>query len=397
MALQVSPSIMTESLMRDFDVGAAVLGIMAAVYFYSYTAMQIPSGFSLDSFGPRRLLALASFICALGAFFFGFSHHILTAALGRFFMGFGSAFAFIGVLTVAARWFPSRYFAFLTGIAQFLAALGALFGELPLAALVNAYGWREVIIALSFIGVFLSACCFWIIRDHKDPKYKAVSHHHLLRESRAIFKNTQTLWIAMYSFCSWGPVVVFASLWGVPYLMVRYQMSNVWAAFACAMIWIGVGLASPLIGYVSDAIRRRKLPIFLTAIIGFFASLIMLYIPNLPLAFVFILLFLIGIASSGQILCFALVKDITIPWVTSTAIGLNNMAVVAGGAILQPLVGFFLHIFWDGNIANGIPVYSVENYQLGLTIVPLCFFIATCISIFCIRETYCQGVYRNDR
>ena len=52
--LRVAPSVMVEELMRDFAVGAAVLGNLSAAYFYGYAGMQIPVGLLLDRFGPRR-------------------------------------------------------------------------------------------------------------------------------------------------------------------------------------------------------------------------------------------------------------------------------------------------------------------------------------------------------
>ena len=44
--------------MRDFAVGAGVLGNLSAAYFYGYAGMQIPVGLLLDRFGPRRLIAV---------------------------------------------------------------------------------------------------------------------------------------------------------------------------------------------------------------------------------------------------------------------------------------------------------------------------------------------------
>lgn len=69
MVLQVSPSIMTRNLMYDFHVGAATLGVMASVYFWSYTLMQTPVGLLFDRFSGRVLIAGAVFICSVGALF----------------------------------------------------------------------------------------------------------------------------------------------------------------------------------------------------------------------------------------------------------------------------------------------------------------------------------------
>ncbi|HKJ52514.1 MAG TPA: MFS transporter, partial [Gammaproteobacteria bacterium] len=41
---RVSPSVMTDELMREFAVGGAALGSLSAFYFYAYASIQLPVG-----------------------------------------------------------------------------------------------------------------------------------------------------------------------------------------------------------------------------------------------------------------------------------------------------------------------------------------------------------------
>jgi fucose permease len=77
--LRVAPSVMVEELMRDFSVGAAVLGHLSAAYFYGYAGMQIPVGILLDRFGPRRLMTVAAFVCAGGCVLFATAETLSAA------------------------------------------------------------------------------------------------------------------------------------------------------------------------------------------------------------------------------------------------------------------------------------------------------------------------------
>ncbi|QVL57027.1 MAG: MFS transporter [Simkaniaceae bacterium] len=394
MGLQVSPSIMTRNLMYEFKVGAASLGVMASFYFYSYTLMQIPVGLLFDRFNARGLITGAVLLCSIGTFFFAFTHSIAWASFGRFLMGIGSAFAFVGVLVMAARWFSAKYFAFLVGTAQFLAALGALGGELPLSAMLEHWRWRVVMIFLGSIGIFLTLFCFMIIRDNPYQDRHIPKKHDLFRELKEIVKSAQTWWVALYAFCGWGPVAVFAALWGVPYLRVRFQVPTTYAALAMALLWIGIGLTSPFIGWLSNKIGKRRPLIIICAVIGLICSLILFYLPGITFGLSFIFLFGMGVAAGGQILSFALVKDNNRPSIVGTAFGLNNMAVVAGGALFQPFVGFLLQVLWDGSKDGwGVPVYSIVNYHLGLIVVPACFLLGVISSVFFIKETYCRPKY----
>ena len=63
---RLAPAVMTQELMRDFDISAAALGNLSGFYFYSYWVMQIPTGILADSWGPRRLLTFGAFGSAVG-------------------------------------------------------------------------------------------------------------------------------------------------------------------------------------------------------------------------------------------------------------------------------------------------------------------------------------------
>lgn len=393
MALQVSPSIMTNQLMAEFGINASVLGIMASCYFYSYTAMQIPSGLLYDRFGPRSLISIATAVCSLGALFFGLSHSVFLLGVGRFLLGIGSAFAFVGVLAIAARWFAPSLFALFVGITQLLAGIGAMSGALPLAYAVDHLGWRSTMTILGYTGLLLAIFCVIFIRNYPPEEKETPTDHYrlgFLRSFKEVIYQGQTWSLGVYSFSNWAPALILAALWGVPYLMTKYSIPNTKAALAVSMFWVGGVAVSPFLGWISDKIQRRKSLLTFCTALGLVASLLLLFSPNLPFSCVFILLFCLGAASSGNILCFAVAKDNNRPSVTSTAMGFNNMAVVLGGAVFQPIVGWVLAKLWTGEMQNGVPFYTTHSYTMGLTTVPICYLLGLIASVFFIKETFCK-------
>lgn len=396
MALQVSPSVMTSELMRDLHVDAAGLGLMAGFYFYSYTVMQIPAGMLYDRFSCRWMITFGIGICVLGALFFSTSQTAVLAASGRFSMGIGSAFAFIGVLVVAGRWFPLHYFAFLVGVAQFLAAIGAG-GEVLLATTVSKIGWRETIESMVVVGGILTLFIVLIVRDypkdHKPVKVEEKKSYGLKQSLGFVVGSIQTWWIALYAFACWAPIAAFGSLWGVPYLMESYGMGKHDAALATGMIWLGLAIAAPILGGLSNWLGRRCVLLNTCAATGFISAMAVIYAPHLPYWLLCIFMLGFGFATAGQILTFALVKDNNRSEVTATAIGVNNMAVVAGGALFQPLIGFLLRFNWQGGMENGVPTYLAPSYHVALCVVPLCFLLAWLASRCFIDETYCRSKY----
>ena len=53
--LRVTPAVMTAELMQAFNISATALGNLSAFYFYSYVAMQIPTGILADIWGVPYL------------------------------------------------------------------------------------------------------------------------------------------------------------------------------------------------------------------------------------------------------------------------------------------------------------------------------------------------------
>jgi len=178
--------------------------------------------------------------------------------------------------------------------------------------------------------------------------------------------------IGIYAFCNWGPLMIFAGLWGISFLHVKYQIPHNEAAGLINFLWVGLMIGSPFIGWICTKLPLRNTLMLLTSLFGAISSYAILFIPlsNQVLPF---FLFLLGVASSGQILSFDAIKEQNPSNHTATAIGFNNMALVSGSTILQPLSGWILQQQWDHTLVNNIPQFSVENYTTALTIMPLAF------------------------
>ena len=389
--LQVAPSVMAEPMMQTFKVSAEGFGVISAFYFYAYAPMQLPAGLLFDRYGPRKLMTSALILCALGSFFFASTDIIFTAAIGRFLIGIGSAFSFIGVLVLVSRWFPPQYFAILAGIAQLMSSVGAIFGEVPLAALIGQVGWRHASFILAITG-FLLALLFWFfIRDYPHQTTQSLPKRNFRDEwfrLMEVCSRSYTWLIGAYAFSIWTPIAVFAALWGVPYLQEKYQVGVVIASGLCSMIWLGIGVGSPLLGWISDRFCSRRLSLITSSVFGLSSTIILLYVPNVPIGWMYLVLFMLGFGAGGQTVSFAVVNDNNPDHLVGTASGFNNLSVLLGGAIFQPLVGVFLQKSYDWQIVDSVHVYSVSSYQNALFVMPCCYFASLILALWLIKESY---------
>src|SRR3989338_7867051 len=168
--LRVAPSVVTNELMLTYHIGAAALGNLTAFYYYIYSPMQLPVGLLMDRYGPRRLLTIATATCAIGTFLFTYTHYLWVAQVGRFLTGFGSAFAFVGVLKLATIWLPPQRFAMIAGLATTLGQIGGMVGVITLTALVNHGGWQSTFYLMAYIGVGLTILMYAVLRDHNPNR-----------------------------------------------------------------------------------------------------------------------------------------------------------------------------------------------------------------------------------
>ena len=382
--LQVAPSVMAGPMMKSFNVTAEGFGVISAFYFYAYAPMQLPAGLLFDRYGPRKLMTCALILCAIGSAFFASTDSVITASLGRFLIGIGSAFSFIGVLVLVSRWFPPQHFAILAGIAQLMSSVGAMFGEVPLAALIERIGWRESSFLLAGVGFLLALLLWSCIRDYPHQQTQTVPEHPFRDEwirLKEVCSKAYTWVTGAYAFCIWTPIAVFAALWGVPYLEVKYEVSVVVASGLCSMIWLGIGIGSPLLGWVSDRFNSRKLALMVSSVFGLGATLVLLYCSTVSLGWMYVVLLALGLGAGGQTVSFAVVKDNNPLRLVGTASGFNNLSVLLGGAIFQPLVGVILHRSSGWHVQDGIQIYSQQSYQNALLVMPICFAFSLLLAI----------------
>lgn len=399
--LRITPGLMVPELQRAFSVGgqyldATHIGHLSAFYYYSYTPMQLPVGLFMDRYGPRRILTLAVISCALGTAFFGMTHTWWIAAFGRFWIGFGSAFAFVGVMKLASTWLPPNRFALVSGLATTLGMVGAMIGGVLLTDLIQSMGWRETIIYSSYAGFILVPVIWLIVRDApaqplvqvNAPNKVDISYRKLWQEIIIALKNPQ-IWInGVIGGLLMTPTMVFPELWGKLYLQTVHQFSAAEASRAVTMIFLGWAVGGPIAGFFSDYIQRRKMPLLVGALLTSLLLLGFLYYPDLSPTMVKVVLFLIGVTSSVEIICFAIGRENCPQNLAGTAVAVTNFLVVTF-AFGQVIVAKILDKTWAGEVIDQARVYSVESYQTAMMVLPIATLLAFLLCFF-LKETYCR-------
>lgn len=402
--LRIAPSAMEISLRSHFNLTATGFGLLSSIYYYAYVPMQLPVGILMDRFGPRRLLTLACLICVVGSFLFCNTTNINLAIAGRFLIGAGSAFAFVGVLKLATIWLPENKLAMIAGMTSALGTIGAMIGDNILSKMIRKTGWQTTINETAIFGVGLALLLWFFIHDHKRDLESGGTIDTFRKNliDLAIILKEKQIWLnGLFGCLVYLPTTVFAELWGIPYLVHAHHMSEVSAGFANSLLFCGFMIGAPLMGFVSDRIKRRKPPMIVGAIGAACMMLIILYWPNLSEQTVGYLMFILGLFYSAQTIVFAVGRELSPNEAAGTAIAITNMIVMLGAMFLQPIIGklldwsVLLHATLAPSSENTAlspiqQVYTATDYQFAMLVIPVGIIIAAVLTKF-IRETHANA------
>jgi MFS family permease len=372
-ALQLSSGEMLTGLMHSFSVDALGAGLLASTYYYVYVLLQSPAGMVVDRFGPRRVLSIGAFICGAGTLLFGASHSVAVAAIARMMMGGGAAFAFVGSLYLIGKWFPIRKFALMVGIAEAIGMVGSLLGGVYMADFVQHLGWRNAMFSAAAMAGVLVILLYTIVRDtpYKAVAPKSIRPKGAFRQDFVrLMRNKKAWYSGFYSCMMFSVITVFVSLWGIPYFQLAHHMTLMSATVVSNIVVIGVAIGSPLVGWLDGRVdRRRLLSIMALLTTGFLC--VAIYIPTLSTPVLVAVMLAIGVSCSAYVIPFAIAHELATPSTRSTYMGFTNMMSVGSAPIFQPVVGLLMSLTATGFMHHGHVGYTVADYQVGLSVVPL--------------------------
>jgi len=397
---RVAPAVITDRLMTEFAIGGAALGNLSAFYFYSYVAMQIPTGMIADRWGPRRLLTAGAAVATLGTALFALAPDIYWVGIGRLLIGASVAVAFVSMLKLASHWFAPRHYALASGMALLMGVIGGVVAGVPLRFVVEAFGWRPVMAFSAALTAILCAVTWLRVRD--DPVERGYASHfqgaHQAQEPTPLlrglmevlsYRNVWILTAVPIGFS--GAVLTFAGLWGVPFLRQVHGLDPKMAAAITSLLLISWALGGPLLANGSERMAKRKPLYLITSAVALLGWVAMIFLP-LPLWALVALLIPTGFASGNIIIGFGWAKESVPLRLVGTASGVCNMGPLMGGMLLQPAVGWMLDQRWSGAVDAGARVYDAAAYRAGFALMFGVMVVAGIILAFA-RESHCRQMH----
>ncbi len=390
---RVSPSIIQEQLMADFQVGATVFGQMAGYLYVTYLFMQIPVGALVDRFGAHRLIMINSLVFGLSCLIFASASSVTWIIIARLMMGLTGSFAFIGAFKLALIWFPPSMLGLLAGLTQCSGMLGAAVGEGPMTGIASDFGWRSYLTGIGFVLIIIGVISIIVMRPHPDAKKtQCDSMWDLWDGFKIVIANPQSWINGLFAGLMYMPTVAFGEAWGAPFLIQTRGFSLYEAGTAVTFLFAGWVIGGVTVGMISDYIQKRKPVMIVASLMSALFFALMLYLPDLTPTIAYGVLFGFGLMNSGLIASYAMSGEINPPKVSGVSVSFCNLFSVIIGALCIPFIGIILDFYGGHQNSMGILVYPTEAYNKIFALFPLALLFAAGVSS-CLKETHCHNVH----
>lgn len=354
---RLAAGVVREDVTSAFSLSATAFGAMSSMYFYAYMAMQIPVGLLADSLGSRITVSVGMFAAGAGSILFGFAPSYFWLLAGRFLVGLGVATVFVCIMKIQSQWFRDGEFATISGATTFIGNAGGIFAQGPLALLLTVVSWRSSFISIGIATLGISLLCYAFIRNcPQDMGFPPINEREMLQEEMetepfSILKGMKTVLsvrgvriATLFYFFNQAGLFAFLGTWGTPWLVNVFGMTVAAASSLMVMTVVGIMIGGISIGWISDKIGRRRLPMIIAASAHavLWGCIIFQPLGIWTLRCIFLLL---GFTNTAFVLSWSVAKELTSKKYTGLAISVLNAAGFFAIAVVTSAMGMVIDYY----------------------------------------------------
>jgi len=331
-------AMMATQLQQEFGLSAQQLGAFAAMFHFSFGALQLLMGIGIDLHGVRRTVLAAFPLTIAGSLLSAFAPSYGAAVLGQALIGIGCAPAFLVCTVFIARRFPVAQFASVSGLVLGMGGAGMLVTGTPLAWVVQAGSWRTGFLVLAAGSALAWLVIFALVRESAPARPRhggAVAA--ALRDAAALLAMPHTAGIVALAAVTYASFIALRGLWLGPLLIERYGFTLLNSGNVALAVSLSSLLGPPLFGRFDAPPRRRRRRIlgFSLALAGLFALLALLPGAGAAVA----VAVLIGFLTGFIVWQYADVRAAYPDALTGRAMAVFTMAMFLGVALVQWFTG----------------------------------------------------------
>lgn len=272
-----SISVAMPLIKEEFNLSAEATGLLLSAFFFAYALMQIPGGWLVDRFGPRKMATVATTGWGLATAASGLSFSFASLFVTRAAIGIAEAPIMPAGGKLNATWMASKERGRGATILDAGAPLGAGLGGLIVTGLIALTGsWRGAFIAAGLATLLFGILAWRYIRDtpREHPKVNeaeaaGIDASHAAEDAKAAlvaapgksgllpYLKFRSFWAMCFGWLGFNGVFYGLLTWGPLYLSEAkgFDLAGVgWGTF----VIFGAGFVGELTGgFLADHWQSR--------------------------------------------------------------------------------------------------------------------------------------------
>lgn len=340
--LNTAGAVFADTIKKSLQLSDMGVALAVGSFVLGFACMQIPAGYLLDRYPIRIVASCGILALAIGNFSLSFASNLPLFVLSNFVQGLGASFAFISVGKLIGEWFAPKMFPILFGLTQTLSCVLTAFIHYYLVQALEVVSWQLIYKELSAFGFILFCLMVIFVTSPKSAKTTEVISFG--KSMSKVLKSKQIWLCSIAGAASFGVLAAYASFW---YMSVEkfFSVDISSALIISGVIFAGIGIGTPFLGWLSNKLNSRKLVIHISVVLGTIFLLMGIYLPHfdintfLPIE---IVSFFIGFFLSGSMLYYTCISEISSNNTRAVALGLINTAVFVFNTLLLFLPQLFI-------------------------------------------------------
>ncbi len=372
--LNTAAAVFSDVIKSSLHVNDVSASLATGAFILGFACMQIPAGYLLDRYSAKFIVSTGVLLLALGNICISYADNVYVFALSNFLQGLGASFAFISVAILISQWFSVKLFPILFGLSQTISCVltGVIHYYLTLALATHA--WSDIYRDLGIFGLALFVLCVLLVKT--PANYYHGKNISLIKSLKTVLKNKQIILCAFAAATSFGTLLAYASYWYAQ-VQVFYHVEHLQAVLISSMVFLGVGVGTPLMGWLSNKIKSRIIVVHASLALGAMALILEIYFPRFAIESLILIKamsFLTGFFLSGAMLFYTMVSERATETTRGVAISVLNTMVFLFNTIL-----LFIPYLFITSISRDFFTY--------LWVLPFCVLISLLLMTF-IKDTF---------
>jgi MFS transporter, ACS family, D-galactonate transporter len=235
-------------LKGEFGLSASQLGILLSAFFMTYACFQVVSGWLVDHFDVKWVMAAGFFLWSAATAVTGMVNGFVLLLIARLVLGAGESVAYPSYSKILARYFPEEQRGFANSAIVAGQAAGPGFGMYAGGMLMAMFGWRWFFLAMGTLSMLWLWPWFRLM-----PRSRNTEPAHFL-PSPGILEILQqrSAWGTCAGLFCTNYLSYFLITWLPFYLVHERQFAMTQMAKITGTAYISAAVVGTLCGWLSD-------------------------------------------------------------------------------------------------------------------------------------------------